>query len=439
VVALTDRAAVRRLLDRFGFGPGPGDVDAAVTRGFAATAAGLLNPPADAGVAATPEPDLGPEPPRPGKGDKAAKQQFAQQVRHQEVTLTTWWLDRMVAADAPLAERMTWFWHGHFATSDQKVRSPRLMQRQNATQRSLATGQFTALAKAMMVDPAMLLWLDGQQNKTGAANENLARESMELFMLGVDRYTETDVREAARALTGWTVDRDAITAQVVPRRHDNGTKTVLGTTGNLDEDSFVDVVLAQPKSPGYVVGRIWSRLVCGVQPPPEDVLERLVAAYGANRDIHATLLAITQEPAFTDSAQTLVKQPVEWVVGLMRALRVRPSQLPAKEGAALLTGLRAMGQVPFLPPNVGGWPADTAWLTTSAGLARLRVAQLLAEHADLSTVSGAASANRLAATQSLLSVDQWSSRTMAALRQVLDTPPQLVALAACAPEYVVSL
>jgi uncharacterized protein (DUF1800 family) len=439
VVALTDRAAVRRLLDRFGFGPGPGDVDAAVTRGFAATAAGLLNPPADVGVAATPEPDLGPEPQRPAKGDKTAKQQFAQAVQHQEVTLTSWWLDRMVAADAPLAERMTWFWHGHFATSDQKVRSPRLMQRQNATQRSLATGQFTALAKAMMVDPAMLIWLDGQQNKTGAANENLARESMELFMLGVDRYTETDVREAARALTGWVVDRDTITAQVVPRRHDNGSKTVLGTTGNLDEGSFVDVVLAQPKSPEYVVGRIWSRLVCGVAPPPQDVLERLVAAYGANRDIHATLLAITQESAFTDSAQTLVKQPVEWVVGLMRALRVRPSQLPARSGAALLTGLRAMGQVPFLPPNVGGWPSDTAWLTTSAGLARLRVAQLLAEHADLSTVSGTASANRLAATQSLLSVDQWSSRTMAALRQVLDTPPQLVALAACAPEYVVSL
>lgn len=430
---------MRRLLDRFGFGPGPGDVDAAVTRGFAATAASLLNPAADAGVAATPEPDLGPEPAKVAKADKAGRQRRAEQLRHQEVTLTSWWLDRMVAADAPLAERITWFWHGHFATSDQKVRSPRLMQRQNATQRGLATGQFTALAKAMMVDPAMLVWLDGQQNKTGAANENLARESMELFMLGVDRYTETDVREAARALTGWVVDRDAITAQVVPRRHDNGTKTVLGTTANLDVDSFVDVVLAQPNSPKYVVGRIWSRLVCGAVPPAPDVLDRLVAAYGPNRDIQATLQAISQEPAFTDSAQTLVKQPVEWVVGLMRALRVRPSRLPAEAGAALLVGLRAMGQVPFLPPSVGGWPADAAWLTTSAGLARLRVAQLLAEHADLSTVSGTSTANRLAGAQAVLSVDQWSPRTMAALDQVADAPAQLVALAACAPEYVVSL
>ncbi|HEX4226185.1 MAG TPA: DUF1800 family protein, partial [Pseudonocardiaceae bacterium] len=230
MVVLSDRAAVRRLLDRFGFGPGPGDVDAGVARGFAATATALLNPSPDS----TPEPDLGAEPAKVAKGDTAAKKARAQQLRHQEVTLTSWWLDRMVATSAPLTERMTWFWHGHFATSDQKVRSPRLMQRQNNTLRGLGTGQFTTLAKAMMVDPAMLIWLDGEQNKTGAANENLARESMELFMLGVDHYTETDVREAARALTGWVVDREAITARLVPRRHDDGTKTVLGTTGDLD-------------------------------------------------------------------------------------------------------------------------------------------------------------------------------------------------------------
>jgi uncharacterized protein (DUF1800 family) len=434
VVVLSDRAAVRRLLDRFGFGPEPGDVDAAVTRGFAATAAALLNPSPDP----TPEPDLGTEPVKPAKGDTAGKKARAQQLRHQEVTLTSWWLDRMVTTNAPLTERITWFWHGHFATSDQKVRSPRLMQRQNDTLRRLGLGQFTTLAKAMMVDPAMLVWLDGQQNKTGAANENLARESMELFMLGVDHYTETDVREAARALTGWVVDRETITARLAPRRHDDGTKTVLGTTGDLDADSFVDVVLGQPDSPKYVVGRIWSRLVCGTPPAP-DVLARLVAAYGPNRDVHATLQAITREPAFTDSAQTLVKQPVEWVAGLLRALRVRPSQLPAKAADALLLGLRGMGQVPFLPPSVGGWPADTAWLTTSAGLARLRVAQLICAQADLSPVSGVSTANRCAATQALLSVDAWSGRTGAALNQIADTPAQLVALAACAPEYVVSL
>jgi uncharacterized protein (DUF1800 family) len=426
------------LLDRFGFGPRPGDVDAAAAHGFDATLAALLDPPVDAGAAATPAPDLGPEPPRVSPKDKAGRQALARELRRQETQLTLWWLDRMVAADAPLAERLTWFWHGHFATSDQKVRSPRLMQKQNNTLRSLGTGDFGTLAKAVMVDPAMLLWLDAQQNKTGAANENLARESMELFMLGIGHYTETDVREAARALTGWVVDRATGTARLAPRRHDDGAKTVLGTTGDLDVDSFVDVVLAQANSPRHVVGRLWSRLVCGTPPAP-DVIDRLVAAYGPHRDISATLTAIAREPLFTDGSQTLVKQPVEWVVGLMRALGVRPSRLPATVSAALLAGLRDLGQVPFLPPNVGGWPADAAWLTTSAGLARLRLAQLLVTHADLSVVSHASTANRSEAAGALLSVDAWSARTKTALDQLADSPDQLVAMAACAPEYVVSL
>lgn len=429
---------VRRLLDRFGFGPRPGDVDAAVAAGFDATLATLLDPPADAGAAATPEPDLGPEPPMASPKDKTARQAEAQQLRKQELTLTVWWLDRMVAVNAPLVERLTWFWHGHFATSDQKVRSPRLMQKQNSTFRTLGTGDFTTLANALMVDPALLIWLDGQLNTARAANENLARESMELFMLGIGHYSETDVREAARALTGWVVSRDTMTARLVAKRHDNGSKSVLGATGNLDVNSFVGIVLSQPNSPRYVVGRIWSRLVSGT-PPAADVIDRLVAAYGPNRDIHATLAAIAKEPGFTDSAQTLVKQPVEWAVGLMRALGVRPAQLPAKVASELLVGLRNMGQVPFQPPNVGGWPADAAWLTTSAGLARLRLAQLLVGQADVSSVQNAASGNRAEAAGALLGVDAWSDRTTAALGRLAASAKQLTALAACAPEYVVSL
>ena len=437
-VALDERAAVRRLLDRFGFGPRPGDVDAAAARGFDATLATLLDPPADAGAVATPEPDLGAEPQRAAAGDKAGKKAEAQQLAKQQLTLTSWWLDRMVAVDAPLAERITWFWHGHFATSDQKVRSPRMMQKQNSTLRGLGVGDFTTLAGAMMVDPAMLIWLDGQQNRNGAANENLARESMELFMLGIGHYSEDDVREAARALTGWTVDRTTVTAQLVPRRHDNGTKTVLGTTGNLDVNSFTELVLSQPASPRYVVGRIWSRLVCGT-PPSSDVIDRLVAAYGTKRDLHATLTAIAQEPTFVAGDQTLVKQPVEWVVGLMRAFGVRPAHLPTAGVTGLLAGLRAMGQVPFLPPNVGGWPADTAWLTTSAGLARLHLAELLVTHADLTSVQNTSTANRVEAVRLLLGVDAWSDRTKSALSRLAASPKELAAMAACTPEYVVSL
>jgi uncharacterized protein (DUF1800 family) len=332
----------------------------------------------------------------------------------------------MAGTASALPERLTWFWHGHFATSVQKVHSARLMLHQNQALRSLGGGDFAALAKAMIVDPAMLLWLDGQQNKVGAANENLAREFMELFTLGVDRYSENDVREAARALTGWTVNRDAMTSSLAPKRHDNGSKTVLGVTGNLDADGFVDLVLNRPDSPRFVAGRLWFRLV-STTPPAADVLDRLVSGYGPQQSIGGLLRAVLAEPAFRDPATTLVKQPVEWAVGLMRALAVQPSKLPVTQ---LEAGLRGMGQVPFEPPSVGGWPAAQSWLTTSAGLARLHLAQLIAEHADVAHITSAAAAGQA------LGIDTWSRRTTAALAGIQGA--QLVAMAACAPEYVVS-
>ena len=375
----------------------------------------------------TPLPDLGAEPaPADKKASAAARKQRQKTLRSQQVTAAQWWLDRMAGTASALPERLTWFWHGHFATSVQKVHSARLMLHQNQALRGLGGGAFTALAKAMIVDPAMLLWLDGQQNKVGAANENLAREFMELFTLGVDRYSENDVREAARALTGWTVNRDAMTSSLAPKRHDNGSKTVLGVTGNLDADGFVDLVLNRPDSPRFVAGRLWFRLV-STTPPAADVLDRLVSGYGPQQSIGGLLRAVLAEPAFRDQATTLVKQPVEWAVGLMRALAVQPSKLPVTQ---LEAGLRGMGQVPFEPPSVGGWPAAQSWLTTSAGLARLHLAQLIAEHADVAHITSATAAGQA------LGIDTWSRRTTAALAGIQGA--QLVAMAACAPEYVVS-
>jgi uncharacterized protein (DUF1800 family) len=430
VATLDEPAAVRRLTDRLGFGAGQLDVAA----GFTKTAAALLNPPPDA--TQTPEPDLGQEIARPGKAaaGTAARKQATQAVAKQELTLATWWLDRMVATTTPLVERMTWFWHGHFATSEQKVRGPRLMQRQNDTFRQQGMADFGVLARSMIVDPAMMVWLDAQQNSVRAPNENLARESMELFLLGIGHYTEDDVKAAARALTGWTVDRDTITARLVPRRHDDTAKTILDSTQNYDAESFVNLVLSQAASPRFVAGRIWFRLVSATPPAP-DVLDRLVAAYGAGRDIHALLVALVAEPAFVDSANSLVKQPVEWLVGLLRSLGLRPDQWPA---TALLAGLRNLGQVPFEPPNVGGWPADVAWLTTSAALARLHLAQAVAARADVSMITTVSAQARPEAARRLLGVESWTDRTTAALGKVADDPRQVLAIAACAPEYVVS-
>lgn len=431
-MVLSERAAVRRLHDRLGFGPRPGDLD----RGFAETRDRLLGGGPDAGAAATPMPDPGPPPDKPGKqADQAAKQQARKQTQAQATQAVGWWLDRMVAADLASVERLTWFWHGHFATGEQKVRSPRLMLAQNQAQREHALGSFTDLARAMVVDPAMLLWLDGNSNKKGKPNENLSREFMELFTLGVGHYTEDDVREAARALTGWTAKREATGSQFVAKRHDDGVKRILGASGDFDAQSFVDLVLGRPESAPFVTGRVWSRLVSSAPPAP-DVLNRLVAAYGSRRDITALLRAITDEPAFRDSATSLVKQPVEWLAGLMRALGVRPGKLDEKTQAQLLAALRGMGQVPFQPPSVGGWAAGGAWLTTSAGVARLHAAQLVAAHADLGAVGQAR--DKVAAIGDALGVDAWSDRTRTALSGVAGNVRQLSTVAACAPEYAVS-
>ncbi|MFD5827314.1 DUF1800 family protein [Lentzea sp. NPDC060358] len=424
MVQLDERAAVRRLHDRIGVGPRPGDLD----RPYDVALDALLSGGA-AGVAA-PQPA---SPPRPAKGDNQAKKDAARQRSDDEHALAVWWLDRMVTTDSPAAERMTWFWHGHFATSEQKVRSPRLMLAQNETFRRLGLGPFADLAQALVVDPAMLVWLDGNDNRVGAANENLARELMELFTLGIGHYDEVDVREAARSLTGWTVRADSGKAELVAKRRDNGAKRVFGKTDRYTAQSLMTLILDRPESPEFVAGRMWFRLVSG-QPPAADVLARLVTAF--RRDTGSFLRALASEPAFRDSANVLVKQPVDWAVGLMRALGVKPRDLTRKQADTVLRSLRGLGQVPFRPPSVGGWPAGGAWLTTAAWPSRLDLAKLVAERADLETSLGGA--DKVGGVRRLLGVDSWSDRTRAALEKVAGNPVQLVVVAANAPEYVVS-
>lgn len=425
---LSERAAVRRLGDRFGFGAAPADL----TLSFDETLDRLLG-------ARSADPVPAPELPgvrKPPKGDQKARKAAGKQRAAQEKQLTVWWLDRMVTtrgADATV-ERLAWFWHGHFATSSQKVKFPALMLTQNQSFRRLGLGSFTDLAHALVVDPAMILWLDGDDNKAGAANENLAREFMELFTLGVGHYTETDVREAARALTGWTVDRAAGTAKLVAERYDDEPKEILGERGDFTAQSFVDHVLERPESAPFVVRRLWFRLVSAT-PPDEATLGGLIDAYGPGRDISAVLRAIAGTAAFRDEKTTLVKQPVEWLAGLLRAVGLRPSTLDDKVKAKVYQGLVALGQVPFRPPSVGGWPSGAAYLTTAAGLTRLRIAQLVARTADLSTLEDG---DPVDAARTLLSVDAFSDRTRAALGKVAADPAQVTAIAACAPEYVVS-
>jgi uncharacterized protein (DUF1800 family) len=435
--AISERDAVRRLLQRVGLGPRPGELDAAASTGFDATLSALTapRPKPDAGALATPVPNFGPPTPLLRKGaspaEKKAQRRGLADGAHQ---LQMWWLDRMAAVDVPFPERMTWFWHGHFATSVRKVKFAQLMYLQNDTQRRLGRGDFRTLAQAMMVDPAMLIWLDGGGNKVGKPNENLAREFMELFSLGVGNYAETDVRQAARALTGWRVDRKTETAKFAPRAHDPGPETLLGRAASYDSTSLVDLLVQEPASPAFLAGRIWTRFVSDT-PPDRATMDRLVAAYGPGHDITALLVEAVRSPQFRDPASVLVREPVLWLTGALRALRLRASALPDRALSGALTGL---GQVPFAPPSVGGWPAGTPWLTTAAALTRLRLAQTMAATGDISPVSTETPGARIDATAALLGLPTFTDRTVAALRPLVNQPAELVGLALTSPENTVS-
>jgi uncharacterized protein (DUF1800 family) len=430
---LPEADAVRRLTQRLGLGPRPGDPAA----GFDATLAALTRPAGnDPGVAATPPPAFAPPQARLNKKNSTVDAVKAQRRAEaaQGSALGVWWLDRMAAADQPFPERMTWFWHTHFATSIKKVRVAALMYQQNDTQRRLGRGDFRQLAQAMIVDPALLVWLDGNGNQVGKPNENLAREFMELFSLGVGNYTEEDVRQAARALTGWRVNYRTDTAGFFARRHDNGPETVLGQTSDLDASGLVNLLVQEPASPQHIATRVWTRFVSDTPPDPA-TMNRLVAAYGPGHDVTALVTEAVTSPAFHDPASVLVREPVLWLVSALRALRLPASRLPAP---ALATAMRGLGQVPFTPPDVGGWPAGVSWLTTAAALTRLHLAQTLAAHGDISSVQRTSPTGRVDATAALLGLPRFTDRTAAALAPLAARPDQLVGLALTAPEYTVS-
>ncbi|MGI8458092.1 MAG: DUF1800 domain-containing protein [Propionibacteriaceae bacterium] len=450
---LEGAALVRRAYDRFGFGAsaeqlatGANDPERAIST--------LLSPVtstpgsdggSDPGVAATPAPDVRSAeqaaeidvprkqlPPEQRRELKRARKQRQQQI-------TGWWLDRMVRAEQAVPERLTWFWHGHFATSIQKVKSASLMLEQNVTLRRLGGDTFQTLAQAMIIDPALLVWLDGNDNVQGSPNENLGREFLELFSLGHGHYNETDVRETARALTGWKINRTTGRVRLVAARHDDGEKTIFARPGNYDAGSFVDLACDQAATAAFVVGRLWFRLVSATA-PDDATKERLVAAYGKNGDIAAVLTVISTEAAFRAGGTSLVKQPVEWTVGLLRATGVVPSALEDNQRQRLVQLLRGMGQVPFLPPSVGGWPAGTSWLTTASALSRTQAARLITSAAQQSKSLDVAVSPKAVPdhVRQLLGLDALSDRTRSAVAAVADSLPHAVAVAACSPEYVVS-
>ncbi len=428
--------AMARLVRRTGFGASGRAVDAAVTQGPTAYLRSVFgsDPMRDAGALATPPPVFEEVPRLGANPSKDARHARTQQVAAQLGQLTAWWLRRMVTVHQPLGEKLTFCWHDHFATAATKVRSATLMLHQNQTLRAGARGDFRTLALAMLTDPAMLVWLDGTKNTAAAPNENLSREFMELFALGHgDGYTETDVREGARALTGWKVRADG-TAYLAARQHDSTVKTFLGVTGDLDVTGYRDAVLARPAAAPYLVGRWWGQLASDT-PQSGACLVASTAAYGVGHDLSAMMQTMLLRPEFAAAEGSLVIGPVEWLVGAARALSVPvTSDATAKK---LLAVLKSLGQVPFYPPNVSGWPSGQAWLSTAAATARMQAGVALAAAGDVSSVADASPADRIDAVAYLLGIARFSSRTSAALTAQIADPAHLIAVALNSPEYLV--
>jgi uncharacterized protein (DUF1800 family) len=290
--------------------------------------------------------------------------------------LKAWWMYRMFAGPDPLGERLTLLWHNHFATSNEKVRDVSAMRRQNDQFRQRGRGRFSELLNAAVRDPALLVWLDAPANRKGRPNENLGRELMELFTLGIGHYSEADVKEAARALTGWRVKNGAF--HEWPPDHDGGAKTILGKTGRWAGDDLVRLLLGHPATAKRLAWRVCEWLM-GENVVAPAALDALAAGLRKrDLDIGWAVETVLRSRAFFAEANLgrRVLGPVEFVVGAARALErfdPPPSSLLLAEWAALL------GQDLFYPPNVFGWPGGREWLTTQALIGRANFAVALVE------------------------------------------------------------
>lgn len=288
--------------------------------------------------------------------------------------LKAWWLYRMLMTPDPLTERLTLMWHNHFATSNQEVDDVRLMKQQNDGFRKHARGKFVELLRSAAKDPALLIWLDADTNRREHANENLAREFLELFTLGEGHYTEQDVKEAARALTGWTQRRGQF--RFINQWHDAGIKTLLGDTGTWDGDDLIRIACQASATAERLSWRLCQEFLAPSLISNEVVKSVADRLRRSELDIGDAVAMILRSELFFDDSNLGAKvcPPVPWMIGLIRSLSLDappPSTLLLAEWSA------KMGQDLFLPPNVFGWPGGMSWITARTMVARRNFAATL--------------------------------------------------------------
>ncbi len=308
---------------------------------------------------------------------REAQKKEQREERQRALEAQAWWFRRMLQTQAPLREKMTLFWHDHFATSIQKVKQPVLLVRQNDLFRTQAFGSFRDLTQAILMDPAMLLYLDTQSSKKSMPNENFAREVMELFTLGESQYTEQDIREAARAFTGYQLDRMKGTVIHDKRSWDSSDKTIFGKTGPFDGKDVVNLIFEKKEAARFMAKKLWEFFV--YDSPSEAALSALADSFMKSGYQTGPLLReifLSREFYVEASIRSQIKSPIQFLVALLKQLEIDspPVGFP-------IMAEQQLGQILFMPPNVAGWDWGQAWINTNTLLTRYNLAGFLTKGA----------------------------------------------------------
>jgi uncharacterized protein (DUF1800 family) len=373
------------LINRAGFGGNPQDIENLRQMGLDAAVSWFVD--YDKRYDSAPPPDWAhPDPAQSARHqayekatDPETKRMLQQQeniaINAQMADLRYWWLRRMALGPRPFQEKMTLFWHGHFATSFEKVRMPYFLWLQNETIRQNALSTFNQLLTAVSEDPAMLRYLDGATSNKAHPNENFAREVMELFALGEGHYTEQDIQQAAKAYTGWGLDKDQMRYEYHRANHDDGPKTVFGQTGNYTGEDVLGLICAQPQCAKFIAEKVW-RFFAQDQ-PPQPVVDALASTFQKqNLDIKSLMRTVFLSKEFyaPEVIRAQIKSPVQWLIAATHQLHA-----PLPTQAMSLVMLSMLGQELFQPPNVKGWDGGIAWITTNNLLNRDNFAAALVE------------------------------------------------------------
>ncbi len=379
---------IEHLLRRTGFGSTPDELKYYKGLGFEASVDELTNP------------------------EKVKNDRLDDILSKQEFDFTDmgdvkrWWIYRMAYTKRPLEEKIALFWHGHFATSNAKVGNPYLMYQQNELFRRNGLGDFQQTLIEVSKDPAMIIWLDNQQNRKGKPNENYAREIMELFTMGIGNYTEADIKEAARAFTGWAAPSSFYFNK---KQHDAGEKIFLGQKGNLNGEDICNILANKPATAKYISKKLISFI--SYDDPDDATVERISEVYLANnRSVRSVVKAILLDKSFrTDkSYHGKIKSPAELVVGTVKSLQVQ------KLDGDLSALMARMGQNLFEPPNVKGWDGGMAWIATDTMMERFNYAARISTQ-KFDTADGYINPTKLAQKYNVSSASDMVDNLLAAL------------------------